>query len=1063
MNGPPEDGNESIVDIFVLSTRITESPVNTAPLEQAGYRVTVFTDCTDLIESLRNGKPNLLICDAVASGDEAYDLCRDLKADYECGVIPVLVVTSASDLSDLLHVLDCNADNFIAYPYDDAYLLSLVEGMVSAPSERLNPDRVKTQFKIQHDDHEFVIAADRRKLLEFLLSTFEITVTRTQDLSRSNGENDTLAASLKKTEAYCETQAGTIERLNVTLRQKELALDTMAADARDRDRQISEKSGEAERLARELESVKSLLASSEEQLRGKCAETEESARTYAAETDGLREQVATLEKNLAAAESALVSAKESLERETAFRTNLEKNLADTTLAREHAEKSARALSLDCEQQRVSLTTEKNRAQSAEYEVKAVLQAKADSEQDLTRIISELKETAKQQAAELARRDEELDAGKLRITNLEIQCANLTAEKEVAAATLLEKTGAYQKELSEREEHAKGQAAELARRNEELDAGNARIAGLEERLSMLAREKDTAEATLIDRTDAYQKELNALEERLKEQAAELAGRNEELDAGKTRITNLETYISALAAEREASDTTLRNRTTAFQKELSELQATCDRHVATLEERQREADALQSDLEAIRAARETVEHDLATLTGEVSTLRQALDNEREEHRATEENLQGIIRERETGLELLRGEHHTVKATLDEHRNVLSMAKSELESAFSTRMDLERSLEVAAARVRDLEAQLQQASATGAETEQRVRALSGEIEEIGNQRLNTESLLAAVQQEKEQKERDLSRVSEDARALQLALEQEQQARKAMESEREQLIRTASAAENEARSREEILARTVRDLTAELESLRAVHQEQENRVTALSSEIDQARTALADEWEDHMNAQERLDAAVQKQLEQSLHRAGDLDPERAKKRSIVVKGPDLPTEFARGPQALQVSRVTAGTPDPLAPRITSVEDLFEDHEEETGTVPSVSIIQEPAGEDAGMPAEQAEDEQETDDEEEEEDDDAIEWDDGLAKEGQDEVPGDADSGLSRDISFNRAQWYDLMKWAHHSGTLSPEQRMQIVRMGRLIQKGRKLTHKQDEQVREMIALVQAQGYRFI
>ena len=37
----------------------------------------------------------------------------------------------------------------------------------------------------------------------------------------------------------------------------------------------------------------------------------------------------------------------------------------------------------------------------------------------------------------------------------------------------------------------------------------------------------------------------------------------------------------------------------------------------------------------------------------------------------------------------------------------------------------------------------------------------------------------------------------------------------------------------------------------------------------------------------------------------------------------------------------------------------------------------------------------------------------------------------------------------------------MQIVRMGRLIQKGRRLTNKQEEQVLEMIALVQRLGYR--
>ena len=74
----------------------------------------------------------------------------------------------------------------------------------------------------------------------------------------------------------------------------------------------------------------------------------------------------------------------------------------------------------------------------------------------------------------------------------------------------------------------------------------------------------------------------------------------------------------------------------------------------------------------------------------------------------------------------------------------------------------------------------------------------------------------------------------------------------------------------------------------------------------------------------------------------------------------------------------------------------------------------------------------------------------------------GESAESITPALSFNRAQWFDLLKWAHHSGALTPEQRMQIVRMGRLIQKGRKLTRKQDEQVREMIVLVQTLGYRF-
>jgi len=63
--------------------------------------------------------------------------------------------------------------------------------------------------------------------------------------------------------------------------------------------------------------------------------------------------------------------------------------------------------------------------------------------------------------------------------------------------------------------------------------------------------------------------------------------------------------------------------------------------------------------------------------------------------------------------------------------------------------------------------------------------------------------------------------------------------------------------------------------------------------------------------------------------------------------------------------------------------------------------------------------------------------------------------------FSFNRRQWLGLIKWARHSESLSHDQRLQIIRMGRLIQKNRRLTKEQEEQVGEMIALVQALGYK--
>jgi len=231
--------------------------------------------------------------------------------------------------------------------------------------------------------------------------------------------------------------------------------------------------------------------------------------------------------------------------------------------------------------------------------------------------------------------------------------------------------------------------------------------------------------------------------------------------------------------------------------------------------------------------------------------------------------------------------------------------------------------------------------------------------------------------------------------------------------------------------------------------------------------------------------------------------EAEKSRKRALIIKGPELPMEVGTGSRALAIP-VTPPEPAPGIRRITGVEDLFEDDEPagEPEPAPAVSIIQEPSGDadwipptpdlsqfpgesqsppygdetssdyDAIDPEENAPEGMTGDDEAEDsgdaepagEESPEPEEENGEGGETSGDIPSSGDSAgtIPPGISFNRAQWFDLLKWAHHSGALTPEQRMQIVRMGRLIQKGRKLTRKQDGQVREMIVLVQTLGYRF-
>ena len=98
MNASLSDGNEPVIDIFILSANSPLSSLLEQQLREDGYYVTLFPDGTHLLETLRNGKPNLLMCDTTAEEADAFEICRQIKADEYLWNIPVLILTGAADL-----------------------------------------------------------------------------------------------------------------------------------------------------------------------------------------------------------------------------------------------------------------------------------------------------------------------------------------------------------------------------------------------------------------------------------------------------------------------------------------------------------------------------------------------------------------------------------------------------------------------------------------------------------------------------------------------------------------------------------------------------------------------------------------------------------------------------------------------------------------------------------------------------------------------------------------------------------------------------------------------------
>ncbi|NMB79671.1 MAG: hypothetical protein GYA23_11325 [Methanomicrobiales archaeon] len=1100
MNSTSSDGNENVIDVFVLCKSETETPVKPEYLEQRGYHVTLFSDSSSLLETLHYGKPNLLVCDSVTLGPEAFDFCRQIKTDNDLWMIPVLILTRASSLSDLLFVLDSNADNFLAVPYDPPYLLSLIEGMLVTHVERQTPEQIKTQFKIQHDEHLFVVTADRRKLLEFLLSSFEIAVNKSDELARAGSAIASLKQTVTRADEVASEQGRVIGVMNQTLQQREQAISALNDEIREKARQIEEHIREKGFFIKEREEDKALIARTEDQVRAIMAENEELGRTHAEEAGEMSRKIAALKAELDSADADLATTRGVLDQESAKRKTAEASLEKLIPEKEQLEKTARALTLECGQLKAALASEKSRAEAAEQEARSLTLAKNESEQDLTRVIDELRATGRQQAGDIVTFREERAAALDRISALEGQLAALAAEKERSEAEHAREILCQREKITELESARESATATIAEKSRQVTA-------LEQELADQKGATGVAEA----RAGGLDTELARMRSVLDDKCREAAGLSDDLKGARQEISAAKATIQSL-------EDTLGTARSAVEDK-SRLIADLERVTNDLRESGAET------LSRVRA-----------LETEAADLRASLDAEKQGHAQTRESLQGALLQRDVALSSLQGAHEEVKSHLDQHRDNLVLAKQELTVAEGERAALNARVAESLTHIRDLEAKLGAAAAEQAAADKHIRSLSDELE----------GARAALETERRQRRSG----EESMRSAVSAQEKADEAIRQARSEQEKIRGMLDAEEQERRNAEERLRSLevtsesrIQELSAELDAastrLRMLEDqvrmatqgklEAEEKAAQLEAEIDQARSALADEWEDHMTDNERYTAAGRKEPARAdvpspasapapfpanaaaaaPAPAGSVpameDPDMGAPLPVVIaRTSALPVEIP-DPVRSVVAVPPAQVPAVTVPHVTDVEDLFEDDagapsdepaEEESGAqwdeagdeadAPVVSIMRDEDPnvaelDPAACPAVAAPGISGI------EEDDADELESPMAGSeaplpvsGQDDGGEDDETMVSyaspspaaayrpfsaapQGVLFDRTQWFDLLKWAHHSGALSQDQRLQIVRMGRLIQKGRRLTPRQDEQVRDMISLVQSLGYRFM
>jgi signal transduction histidine kinase len=204
MNANTDSGNAT-VEILIAEDSPTQAQHLRHILDQHGYLVTVAANGRLALEAARQRKPALIISDVVMPEMDGYELCRQLKADAGLGDVPLILVTTLADPSDVIRGLECLADNFILKPYEESYLLGCVQ-FVLVNRKMRRAEQSGMGVEIFFNGRRHFITADRLQILNLLLSTYDAAVQRNKELTRAQETlrqlNGQLETANKELEAF---------------------------------------------------------------------------------------------------------------------------------------------------------------------------------------------------------------------------------------------------------------------------------------------------------------------------------------------------------------------------------------------------------------------------------------------------------------------------------------------------------------------------------------------------------------------------------------------------------------------------------------------------------------------------------------------------------------------------------------------------------------------------------------------------------------------------------------------------------------------------------------------
>ncbi len=154
------------------------------------------SDGAEALEWVRKQKPNLILSDVNMPVMNGYEMCLALKSDPSTASIPVILLTTLSDPTSILEGLKCKADYYLTKPYESKYLLDRVQSLL-VDASMAHCVETPAGLEITFEGRRHLVTADRRQMLNLLLSTYENAVQQNRELIKTQQKLNNLNQELQ--------------------------------------------------------------------------------------------------------------------------------------------------------------------------------------------------------------------------------------------------------------------------------------------------------------------------------------------------------------------------------------------------------------------------------------------------------------------------------------------------------------------------------------------------------------------------------------------------------------------------------------------------------------------------------------------------------------------------------------------------------------------------------------------------------------------------------------------------------------------------------------------------